>query len=149
MKKRRIITANIIALSTGFVIFYASSPKYRALDSFGILSSSEHITIMSKESEISSADFSDYEVLSSYSSSSAGRHRETDIDIAVYGEQYNEELFKRIEDEHNRLNGEPETLTINLYRSNTDYVKGMKPYAVIYIDYANDIREITTISVYQ
>lgn len=142
MKKKRIIASIIVVLSTGFVIYYASSQEYGVLDNSDI-SPNEYITTMSKEPNMDTSDLPDYEVLSSYSSSSAGGHRETDIDVAVYKNQYSEEMYKRIEDDHNRLNSVPETLTINLYRSDTEYSKGIKPYTVIYIDYTNDIREIT------
>ncbi|WP_289302046.1 hypothetical protein [Sporofaciens musculi] len=141
MKKERIITAIIVALLTGVVVYYASSPENGILNNSDV-SSNEHIATKSDKPEIDSTNLSDYEVLSSYSSSSAGGHRETEIDVAVYSKQHSEELYKRIEDEHNRLNGEPDTLKINLYHSDTEFTNGTKPYAVIYIDYINDIREI-------
>ena len=52
------------------------------------------------------------------------------------------ELYKRIEYEHNRINGEPTELKLRLFKSKNDIIKGREPYKVIIIDYINDTVEI-------
>lgn len=142
MKQKNVISAIIVTLST-MALYYATMPESEIVV-YSKPFARGSIIALSIESAIYYANLPDYEVLSSYSKSSSGGHRETDIDVAVYRQQYSEEMYRRIEIEHNRLNGEPETLTINLYPSDPERMKGINPYAVIYIDYANNIREITT-----
>lgn len=142
-KKGIIITGFFVALSTGFALYCPNLSENEIYVSSKTAFVGESITAFSIDTALYFINLPDYEVVSSYSISSSGKHRETDIDVVVYKQQYNEELYRRIEVEHNRLNGEPETLTINLYHSDTERMNGIKPYTVIYIDYTNDIRKIT------
>ena len=84
----------------------------------------------------------DYEVLSSSNFTSGGDYRDTDIDVAVYKHRYDNELYKAIEEHHNNLNGTPNMLTINLYKSDRQRMQGRKPYVTIRIDYDAGTYEI-------
>lgn len=70
------------------------------------------------------------------------RCRDTDIKVVVYKNRYDKELDKRIEYEHNRINGEPTKLKIDLYKSENDIISGKAPYKVITIDYIKGTIEI-------
>ena len=84
----------------------------------------------------------DFKVLHSTNMTSGGNYRETDIDVAVFKHRHDEAIYKRIEEQHNHINGEPNILTINLYRSEAEPMKGTRPYTTIYIDYDSGTREI-------
>ena len=75
----------------------------------------------------------------SYTMVGGQRCRDTDINVVVYKNRNDEELYKRIEYEHNRINGEPTKLEINLYNSESEIINGKKPYKIISIDYINNI----------
>lgn len=67
--------------------------------------------------------------------------RETEINVIIYKDK-NEEVYKAIEQEHNRVNGIPKTLKINLFNADKEIKKGIAPYSVIFIDYTENIYEI-------
>lgn len=78
----------------------------------------------------------------SYTVVGGQRCRDTDIKVVVYKNRYDDELYKRIEYEHNRINGVPTKLKMKLYKSQNDIVNGRNPYKTILIDYLNNIVEI-------
>lgn len=74
----------------------------------------------------------------SYTIEGDSKGRNTQINVVVYKNCNDKNLYKRIESEHNRINGEPTELKINLYKWDTDIKKGCNPYKTIVIDYIND-----------
>ena len=78
----------------------------------------------------------------SYTMQDGSRGRDTDLNVIVYKNRNDPELYKRIEYEHNRINGEPTELKLRLFKSKNDIIKGREPYKVIIIDYINDTVEI-------
>lgn len=84
----------------------------------------------------------DYEILNSSNFTSAGNYVESDIDVVVHKRRHNDEMYKCIESQHNNLNGIPNKLTINLYKSETDCTHNIQPYVIISIDYDVGTRNI-------
>lgn len=84
-----------------------------------------------------------YTVFNSHSMSAGGGYRDTDMNVVVYKNHNDKELYKKIESEHNHINGTPTELTINLYHSEAEIKKGADPYKIISIDYANNTYEIS------
>lgn len=78
----------------------------------------------------------------SYTMQDGSRGRDTDLNVIVYKNRKDPELYKRIEYEHNHINGEPTELKIRLFKSKNDIIKGREPYKVIVIDYQNNTVEI-------
>ncbi len=78
----------------------------------------------------------------SYTMQDGTRGRDTDLNVIVYKNRNDPELYKRIEYEHNYINGEPTELKIRLFKSKNDIIKGREPYKVITIDYINNTVEI-------
>ena len=85
----------------------------------------------------------EFHIMHSYSTSytmqDGTRCRDTDLNVIVYKNFNDEELYKRIEYEHNRINGEPTELKIDLYKYE---IKNNEPYKTITIDYINNTVEI-------
>ena len=78
----------------------------------------------------------------SYTMQDGSRGRDTDLNVIVYKNRNDPELYKRIEYEHNHINGEPTELKIRLFKSKNDIITGREPYKVIVIDYQNNTVEI-------
>lgn len=78
----------------------------------------------------------------SYTMQDGTKGRDTDLNVIVYKNSNDPELYKRIKAEHNRINGEPTKLTIWLFKSENDIIKEHEPYKVITIDYINNTVEI-------
>ncbi len=52
-------------------------------------------------------------------------------------------MFKRIEEEVNRLSGEPNSqIVLRLYHSKKEVREGVEAYTTIFIDYENDKYEV-------
>lgn len=85
----------------------------------------------------------EFEIVNSFSQSytmvGGQRCRDTDLNVIVYKNFDDDELYKRIEYEHNRINGEPTELKIDLYKYE---IKNNEPYKTITIDYINNSVEI-------
>ncbi len=88
----------------------------------------------------------EFHIMHSYSSNytmqDGTRCRDSSLNVIVYKNRNDPELYKRIKTEHNRINGEPTELTIQLFKSKNDIIKGHEPYKVITINYINDTVEI-------
>lgn len=84
----------------------------------------------------------DYVVYNSFSFSSGGNVRETEINLIVNKARYNPILYDEIAEEHNRINGMPTKLTLRLYRSEQSIKHGRKPYRTIVIEYDRKLKYI-------
>ncbi len=85
----------------------------------------------------------EFDIFQSFATS-AGNFRHDDVRVIVYKNRESEEMYKRVEDEINRLAGATNTqMTIRLYHSKKEVVNGIEPFTIIFIDYENDIYEIT------
>lgn len=85
----------------------------------------------------------DYKVFNSFSmSSSGGEIRDTHIKVVVYKGYFNKYVYKEIEEDHNKINGTPSKLTIDLYFSEGAIRKGKKPYRTVVFDYEEHIQYI-------
>ena len=73
--------------------------------------------------------------LQSYTMVGGQRCRDTDLNVIVYKNFNDPDLYKRVKEEHNRINGEPTELKIDLYKYE---IKNNEPYKTITIDYIND-----------
>lgn len=78
----------------------------------------------------------DYHVMYSYSVSYENM-RNTELTVVVYHWLNTENIAKKIETEHNEINGVPSELTINMYYTKWQARKRRKPYKKIYINYDN------------
>lgn len=83
----------------------------------------------------------DYEVFHSFILS-ADNYKDVRISAVVYQDYHSRELYKRIEEEENRINGTPTKLTIRFYYSREDSKEGKEPYTTISIDYEKNTYEI-------
>ena len=85
----------------------------------------------------------EFHIMHSYSMSytmvGGQRCRDTDLNVIVYKNFNDPDLYKRVKEEHNRINGEPTELKIDLYKYE---IKNNEPYKTITIDYLNDTVEI-------
>lgn len=116
--KRKTITLSICCILGAVILLcaikYIRLPEYRMFNAF-----SQSYTLITGE-----------------------RGRDTTISIIVYKNRYDENLYKRIMQEHNRINGEPSELEIRLFKSKADITKGHEPYKVIIIDYRDNTVKI-------
>lgn len=78
----------------------------------------------------------------SYTMQDGTRGIDIDLNVIIYKNRNDPELYKRIEYEHNRINGEPSELKIRLFKSKNDIIKGCEPYKIMTIDYINDTVKI-------
>lgn len=76
----------------------------------------------------------DYSVVNSMSFSSANT-RETEIKVVVYKYWNLNEIIKSIEQEHNKINGVPTSLEINLYYSRWHIRHGIGPFKTVVFHY--------------
>ena len=85
----------------------------------------------------------EFHIMHSYSMSytmvGGQRCRDTDLNVIVYKNFNDPDLYKRVKEEHNRINGEPTELKIDLYKYE---IKNNEPYKTITIDYINNTVEI-------
>lgn len=85
----------------------------------------------------------EFEIINSFSTSytmqDGSKGRDTDLNVIVYRNYNDEDLYKRVKEEHNRINGEPTELKISLYK---DFIKDNEPYRIVIIDYINNTEEI-------
>lgn len=82
---------------------------------------------------ISYDSLQDYKVYSSFNSTS-GDYRETEIKIVVYKVHKISHLYQDIAEKHNKLNGTPDKLTLQLYFSERAIKQG-RVYRTIIFDY--------------
>jgi len=113
-RKKAVIYA-VFAVLTAFIVvrvyFYLNKPEFEITGSFA----------------------------QSYTMVGGQRCRDTDISVIVYKNFNDPDLYKRVKEEHNRINGEPTELKIDLYKYE---IKNNEPYKTITIDYLNDTVEI-------
>lgn len=76
----------------------------------------------------------DYTVVNSMSFSSENT-RETELKVAVYKYWNLNETIEAIEQEHNKINGTPTTLEINLYYSRWHIRHGIEPFKTVIFQY--------------
>lgn len=85
----------------------------------------------------------EFHIMHSYSMSytmvGGQRCRDTDLNVIVYKNFNDPDLYKRVKEEHNRINGEPTELKIDLYKYE---IENNEPYKTITIDYINDTVKI-------
>ncbi|WP_304429842.1 hypothetical protein [Romboutsia ilealis] len=85
----------------------------------------------------------EFEIVNSFSQSytmvGGQRCRDTDLNVIVYKNFNDPDLYKRVKEEHNRINGEPTELKIDLYKYE---IENNEPYKTITIDYINDTVKI-------
>lgn len=86
------------------------------------------------------ASIDDYKEYSSINYTSAG-YEETRIKIVVHKAHYLSLLYEEIAEKHNRLNGAPNKLTLELYFSGGALKKG-RPYRTVVFDYDNQIEYV-------
>lgn len=67
---------------------------------------------------------------------------DTTIKVIVYKAHYNSILYELIADKHNKINGTPSKLTLNLFFSEHTIHSGKKPYRTVVFDYENHIESI-------
>lgn len=119
-KKKAVICA-VFAVLTAFIVarvyFYLNEPEKPEKPEFEIKGS----------------------FATSYTMQDGTRCRDTNINVIVYKNFNDKDLYKRIMEEHNRINGEPTELKIDLYKYE---IKNNEPYKTITIDYINDTVEI-------
>ena len=81
----------------------------------------------------------EFEIVNSFTMSftmqDGTRCRDTDLKVIVYKNIDDPDLYKRVKEEYNRINGEPAELKIDLYKYE---IKNNEPYKTITIDYIND-----------
>lgn len=83
----------------------------------------------------------DYDEYSSFKFSSKN-FCDTTLEVVVYKSHFDKDLYKEIEEHHNRINGTPTILTLKLYFSKYDIEKGKEPYRVVVFDYDNHLTYI-------
>ena len=76
----------------------------------------------------------DYHVRNSMSFSNQGT-RDTELTVIVYKYWGIDETIRKIETEHNKINGTPTTLEINLYYSAWLIRYGEKPFKTVVFEY--------------
>ena len=76
----------------------------------------------------------DYHVRNSMSFSNQGT-RDTELTVIVYKYWGIDETIRKIETEHNKINGTPTTLEINLYYSAWLIRYGEKPFKTVVCEY--------------
>lgn len=76
----------------------------------------------------------DYHVLSSISFSNNST-RDTEMNVVIYHYWKIDQIYIDVEKEHNKINGTPSSLTINLYLSKFFLKKGYKPFSSTTIKY--------------
>lgn len=86
------------------------------------------------------AGFPDYQEFSSVSLQN-GTYRETTLNVLVYKEHLNPQLYEMIAENHNKINGVPGKLTMHLFYSRTSMKKG-KPYRSVIYDYERNFKYI-------
>lgn len=69
----------------------------------------------------------DYHIFNSTSFGSQS-NRDTTLQVIVYKYWDIDELIREIEEEHNKINGTPATLEINLYYSRWHFLHGKEPF---------------------
>lgn len=87
------------------------------------------------------ANLPDYQEYNSYIQSSRN-YRETDLKVVVYKAHYIPSLYEEIVEKHNRINGIPNKLTLELYFSEKGIEKGRNPYRTIVFDYDNHVEYV-------
>lgn len=68
--------------------------------------------------------------------------RETNLTVVVYKGHYLSFLYEEIAEQHNRINGTPNKLTLELYFSKRAIEKGRSPYRTIVFDYDNHVEYV-------
>ena len=86
------------------------------------------------------ATIDDFKEYSSINYTSAG-YVETRAKIVVHTAHYISLLYKEMAEKHNRLNGAPNKLTLELYFSERALMKG-RPYRTVVFDYDNQIEYV-------
>ena len=86
------------------------------------------------------ASIDDYKEYSSINYTSAG-YVETMSKIVVHKAHYISLLYDEIAERHNRLNGAPNKLTLELYFSERALMEG-RPYRTVVFDYDNQIEYV-------
>lgn len=76
----------------------------------------------------------DYHVRNSMSLSNQGT-RDTELTVIVYKYWGIDDIIRDIEAEHNKINGTPTTLEINLYYSPRLIRYGVQPFKTVIIEY--------------
>ena len=84
----------------------------------------------------------DYVEYNSFSFSSGGGIRETEINIIVNKARYNPVLYDEIAEKHNKINGVPTELTLRLYRSERCIKQGHRPFRTVVFEYDRDLKYI-------
>ena len=114
-KKKKWILGGLCALLGAFIVtrvyIYHSEPEFEIVNSFS----------------------------QSYTMVGGQRCRDTDLNVIVYKNFNDPDLYKRVKEEHNRINGEPTELKIDLYKYE---IENNEPYKTITIDYINDTVKI-------
>lgn len=62
-------------------------------------------------------------------------YKETTIYVLVYKAHYNRYLYDSIAEQHNRINGQPDKLTMKLYFTELGLKSGRKQYRTVVYDY--------------
>lgn len=62
-------------------------------------------------------------------------YKETTIYVLVYKAHYNRYLYDLIAEQHNRINGQPDKLTMKLYFTELGLKSGRKAYRTVVYDY--------------
>lgn len=86
------------------------------------------------------ASIDDYKEYSSINYTSSG-YVETRSKIVVHKAHYISLLYEEIAEKHNRLNGAPNKLTLELYFSERALMEG-RPYRTVVFDYDNQIEYV-------
>ena len=79
----------------------------------------------------------DYIIVNSMSFSSENT-RETEIKVVIYKYHDIDDTVKAIEQEHNRINGTPTSLEMNLYYSRWHLRHGSGPFKTVIFNYAHN-----------
>lgn len=83
-------------------------------------------------------DYRDYSSIS-FSDNSG---RDTTKKVIVYKARYNPVLYEMIAEKHNKINGTPSKLTLELFSSEYAIQNGKKPYRTVVFDYDNHVEYI-------
>ncbi len=84
----------------------------------------------------------DYRIFNSISYSNQDT-RDTTLKVVVYKYWEINDTIKKIEEEHNKINGTPTTLEINLYYSKLLIRYGKKPFKTVMFEYNQKKRKTT------
>ena len=117
-----ILLISVILLSA--VCYYISLPDYVIVNS------------MSFSSE-NTRDLPDYVVVNSMSFSSENT-RDTEIKVVIYKYHDIDDTVKAIEQEHNRINGTPTSLEMDLYYSRWHLRHGSGPFKTVIFNYTHN-----------